>query len=262
MPGLEAGQPPVLVVPLEGGTINQLWRVDSRVGRFVLRIDGPQARRPGVDRNREFVLHERAAGAGLAPRIIAGDASSGIMVSEFIAGRRWLEADCLDRTALRRLGERLARLHQLSAQAGLFEPRRIAESYAAAAPPLQEPLAGAVVGLLSAVAVAQARFAEDHDSRAIIHGDLNHLNLIEAGQLWLIDWEYAQVADPLLDLGCLLAYYPAAAVWSADLLAAAGLGGSEQRGRLATATFLYRAMSWLWHIARGELPPGEMPRLD
>lgn len=262
VPGLEAAQAPLRIEPLEGGTINQLWRIDSRLGHFVLRIDGPQARRPGVDRRREFMLHARAAAAGLAPAIVAGNAQSGIMVSEFIAGRRWEEADCLNRTALHRLGERLARLHQLTAQAAPFEPLRIAQAYVAAAPPLGETLAAAVAGLLRAVALAQARFAEDPARRAIIHGDLNHLNLIEAGPLWLIDWEYAQVADPLLDLGCLLAYYPGAAVQAEELLAAAGLAGRGQRGRLATATFLYQAMSWLWYIARGESPPGALPRLD
>jgi thiamine kinase-like enzyme len=262
VPGLEAGEAPLNVLALEGGTVNQLWRVESRLGHFVLRIDGPQARRPGVDRRREFVLHAKAAAAALAPPIVAGDADSGIMVSEFIEGRRWQEADFLDRATLHRLGERLAQLHQLSAPAAPFEPLQIAQAYVAAAAPVGEPLAAAAAGLLSTVAAAQARFAEDSAGRVIIHGDLNHLNLIEARQLWLIDWEYAQVADPLLDLGCVLAYYPASAAHAQELLAAAGLGGGEQRGRLATATFLYRAMSWLWHIARGEAPPGEPPQLD
>jgi thiamine kinase len=262
VPGLEAGQAPLLIEPLEGGTINQLWRVDSPLGQFVLRIDGPQARRPGVERPREFLLHAKAAAAGVAPAIVAGTAESGIMVSDFIAGRRWQEADCVERSALHRLGERLARLHQLTAQAAPFEPLRIAEAYVAAAPPLGEPLAAAVAALVRSVAIAQARFAEDSARGVIIHGDLNHLNLIEAGPLWLIDWEYAQVADPLLDLGCLLAYYPGAAVQAEELLAAAGLAGRGQQGRLATATFLYQAMSWLWHIARGESPPGALPRLD
>jgi thiamine kinase len=262
VPGLEAGQAALLIEPLEGGTVNQLWRVDSRLGHFVLRIDGPQARRPGVDRRREFLLHAKAAAAGMAPAIVAGNAESGIMVSEFIEGRRWVEADCLDRGALHRLGERLARLHQLNAQAAPFEPLRIAEAYVAAAPPLDKPLAAAAATLLRALALAQTRFAEDPARAVIIHGDLNHLNLIEAGPLWLIDWEYAQVADPLLDLGCLLAYYPGAAAQADELLAAAGLAGREQQGRLATATFLYQAMSWLWHIARGDSPPGALPRLD
>jgi thiamine kinase-like enzyme len=262
VPGLEGGELPLQVLPLEGGTVNQLWRVDTRVGRFVVRIDGPQARRPGVDRAREFLLHTQAAAARLAPAIIAGDANSGIMISEFIDGRRWEASDCLDRSALHRLGERLSRLHQLTARTAPFEPLRIAEAYVSAAPALGEELAGTVTGLVGAVAAAQQRFAEDPAGRVIIHGDLNHLNLIDAQPLWLIDWEYAQVADPLLDLGCLLAYYPGAQAHSGELLAAAGLGAHAQRGRLAAATFLYQAMSWLWHVARGEPPPGAVPQLD
>jgi thiamine kinase len=262
VPGLEGGQKPRLVAPLEGGTVNQLWRVDSGTGRFVLRIDGPQARRPGVDRGREFLLHAQAARAGVAPAIIAGDANGGIMISEYIDGRRWEASDCLDRSALHRLGERLAHLHQLTARTASFEPLRIAEAYVSVAPALDEPLAAAVAGLVSAVAAAQERFAEDAAGRVIIHGDLNHLNLIDAERLWLIDWEYAQVADPLFDLGCLLAYYPGAQAQADELLAASGLGARAQRGRLVIATFLSQALSWLWHVARGEPPPGALPRLD
>jgi thiamine kinase len=262
VPGLEGGQKPLQVLPLEGGTVNQLWRVDTPVARFVVRIDGPEARRPGVDRAREFLLHRAAAASGLAPVIVAGDAASGVMVSEFIEGRRWEASDCVDRQALRRLGERLGRLHQLGAATAPFEPLQIAEAYATAAAPLGEPLGTAVRHLVANVAAAQQRFAGDPTQRVIIHGDLNHLNLIEAERLWLIDWEYAQVADPIMDIGCLLAYYPAAAAQADELLAAAGLGARAQRGRVASATFLYQALSWLWHVARGEPPRGEPPRLD
>jgi aminoglycoside phosphotransferase (APT) family kinase protein len=249
------------VTTLEGGTVNQLWRVATGAGDFVLRIDGPQARRPGVDRKREFLLHARAAAARLAPPIVAGSPDGGIMVSHFIHGRRWQATDCADRSALRRLGEHLARVHELSAPAAPFEPLRIGQAYAAAAHVIQGPHTDAIPGLLEAIARAESRFGADPAHRVIIHGDLNHLNVIETEQPWLIDWEYAQVADPLFDLGCLLAYYPEAQAQAGELLAAAGLAGPGQRSRLAIAAFIYQALSWLWQVARDESPPGPPPTL-
>jgi aminoglycoside phosphotransferase (APT) family kinase protein len=261
VPGLEAGQRPLSVAALEGGTVNQLWRVDSPQGRFVVRIDGPQARRPGVDRAREFLLHERAAAAGLAPAIVAGDPASGVMVSHFIDGRRWVASDCSDRAALHRLGERLRQLHQLKAQVAPFDPSGIGHAYATSPAGIEVPHQAEVARLLNKISEAQVRMGDEPASRVIIHGDLNHLNVIESDKPWLIDWEYAQLADPLMDVGCLLAYYPEAEAHAGELLAATGLGGPSELSRLRVAVFIYRALSWLWFAARGERPPGKPPEL-
>ncbi|HEY2418750.1 MAG TPA: hypothetical protein VGH84_12580, partial [Steroidobacteraceae bacterium] len=57
VPGLEHGEPPLAVMRLTGGSVNQVFRIDSASGRFVLRLDGAAWRRPGVDRGREWLLH-------------------------------------------------------------------------------------------------------------------------------------------------------------------------------------------------------------
>ena len=56
---------------------------------------------------------------------------------------------------------------------------------------------------------------------AILHHDLHASNLIDSGRgLMLIDWECAAVADPLLDIACILSYHEAARAY-ASLPAAA-----------------------------------------
>ena len=73
VPGLEDGEPPLMLAPLGGGSVNEVFRVDSRLGRFVVRLNGPAWRRPGVDRGRELALHRAAAAANSARwRIAAG----------------------------------------------------------------------------------------------------------------------------------------------------------------------------------------------
>ena len=116
---------------LGGGTVNEVYRVDSAAGSFVLRLDGAAWRRPGVDRARELILHRAAAAIGIAPALVAAEPQArGLLVMEFVPGRLWDSADYDDVDALRRLGERLYALHQLPPPAiEAFDPWRVAQGY-------------------------------------------------------------------------------------------------------------------------------------
>jgi len=41
VPGLSDGEAPLMLAPLGGGSVNEVFRVDSRLGRFVVRLNGP-----------------------------------------------------------------------------------------------------------------------------------------------------------------------------------------------------------------------------
>jgi thiamine kinase len=236
-----------MLARLVGGSVNEVFRVDTQLGRFVLRLNGPAWRRPGVERERELALHRAAAAGGIAPAVVHADpAAHGLLITEFQDGRLWLEQNYTDAAALRRLGERLYALHTLPApEVTRFDPWRVAQAYLAqvrVAPPV-EPLAR-----LERCCEA---LASDHSAGCIVHGDLAQNNLLEGSRLWLLDWEYAQLSDPLMDLACVLAYYPAAEHQGAELAAAAGLGTASGEA-LALRVYIYRALSWLWGLARGE----------
>jgi thiamine kinase-like enzyme len=251
VPGVRAGVAPLRVERLLGGTVNDSWRVDTALGRFVLRIDGPTWRRPGVEREREQQLHEAAARAGLAPRLLLRADADGVQVCEYLEGRSWGERDLVQPLQLQRLGERLAQLHALEVPPGIapFDPVACAREY------LQAMSAQAVAStraeeLVADIAAAAGRVAEGTTGLAPIHGDLVHANLLDGEQLWLLDWEYAQRADPLYDVACVLAYYPLARPQAAQLLAAAGLTGSGLAQRLEAAIRVYQGLSGLWHRVR------------
>jgi thiamine kinase len=257
VPGLEAGAAPRAVLPLPDGSVNDVYRVDTRLGSFVLRVDGPAWRRPGVDREREALLHAIAAQAGLAPRIVLRRPELGVLVTEYLPGATWSPADFADAGRLAQLGECLARLHALTVPAvAPFEPLVLADAYFAAArqgarAPAAEDLAVAAQ-VRERLAAAAARVAAAHRPATLVHGDLIHSNLLQGGRLWLLDFEYAQRTDPLYDAGCVLAYYPAAQRVVGALLAAAYPGIKVDSGELAAATTVHRALGWLWHLARGE----------
>ncbi len=255
VPGLEYGAAPLRLERLAGGTVNDSWRVDTAQGRFVLRIDGPAWRRPGVDRERERQVHDAAAAAGLAPHVRRRAAGLGAQVSEFLEGRSWIAADLEQPEALERLGARLSQLHALGAPAGVapFDPGHYAREYLQRLDPAAAARSGAQA-VVDGVEAAARQVAAGGRGPAIIHGDLAPANLLEGTALWLLDWEYAQVADPLYDLGCLLAYHPELRPRARSWLAAAGLAGADAPRRLGAAIQVYEALSWLWVRARGEDP--------
>jgi aminoglycoside phosphotransferase (APT) family kinase protein len=259
VPGLEAGARPLRLERLPGGSVNQSWRVDTGQGRFVLRVDGPSWRRPGVDRAREALLHRAAASAGVAPRLITASGALGAQVCEYIEGRSWQESDLVRPEQLERLGRQLARLHAIEPAPAVasFAPEVCAQEYLrrAGAQAAAATRAQAVRDSVSAAAAQVARAGAGGSRRGcIIHGDLVCGNVLEGTQLWLIDWEYAQLADPIYDVACVLAYYPQ--VWpnAGRLMAAAGLAEPAAEQRLAPAIHVYQALTWLWQLARGDRP--------
>jgi thiamine kinase-like enzyme len=94
--------------------------------------------------------------------------------------------------------------------------------------------------------------ASESRRKALFHSDLHHSNLIERadGRLFLLDWEYAAVGDPLFDPACVLAYYPQATPHAQDLLAAAGLANRAAPAMLEHATWLYVLLAFLWDRVR------------
>ena len=254
VPGLEAGGAPRYLRRLAGGQVNDTWRVDTASGRFTLRLDGPLARRPGVDRARELRVHGLAAAAGLAPRIVRAAPGAGVLVCEFLPGRTWTDQDFRDAAALGRLGERLQLLHGLAMppRAGeRFDPCALTQGYLEQAQAAGVPLAGAdtvLPQLRAAVTAIDAAAA----TPCVVHGDLPYGNVLEDARLWLLDWEYAQLADPVYDVACIAAHLPLAVGLQRQLLSASGLGASGDARRLPAATFVYRVLTWAWHLARGE----------
>jgi thiamine kinase-like enzyme len=263
VPGLEHGAPPTALTRLAGGSVNEVFRVDTRLGAFVLRLNGAAWRRPGVDRQRELALHRAASSAGVAPPIVDADpARDGLLITRYQAGRTWSEADYEDVSALYRLGERLQLLHALPPPAvAAFDPWAIAQDYLRQIQPSRPSPAPAPKALMALQRACDALQAEAQ-TVCIAHGDLAHSNLVEGQRLWLLDWEYAQRSDALMDVACVLAYYPGARRYGVELAAATGLAIHSAADRLALAqrVYVYRALSWLWHLARGE--PASPPEGD
>jgi len=80
------------------------------------------------------------------------------------------------------------------------------------------------------------------------HGDLNAGNLIGPVPM-LVDWEYAQLADPVYDLVCLSVYYPGLRLRTEELLGTAGITDADGAARLRLYAELFNGLNTLWEQA-------------
>jgi aminoglycoside phosphotransferase (APT) family kinase protein len=251
VPGCEAGAPPEELTLLGGGPANASYRIVTRRGAFVVRVHAAQSALLGVDRGREALLHAHAARAGLAPTLIAADPGGAFLITEFVPGRVWEASDMGEPSALARLGERLRTLHGLPApEVARFDPGALLQRHVARIAAADSADGAALVPWLERAGAILGACPGSGRRACVVHNDLHHANVVCAGSgLYLIDWEYAAVTDPLFDLACLLAYYPPAVRHASLLLEASGLAAPGAARALADLTWVYVLLSYLWYRA-------------
>jgi len=250
VPGYRPGDPAIQISRLSGGSVNQSYRVSTPAGQFVLRLSPAPDAWLTADRSVERELHRRASEACIAPRIV--EANDRWLVTEYVAGRLWMEPDFGDPERLVRLATTLLRLHALPPpDCGHFDLPQVLAAYV-------DRIGAADVGdeihhlpgyLNHAVEAWRVCGAEQRPV-AILHHDLHGSNLIEnSSGLVLIDWECAAVSDPLLDVACLLSYHESARPYAALLLQNSGLGAVTSR-QLAASVWLFDLHTYLWYRER------------
>jgi thiamine kinase-like enzyme len=252
VPGCENGDAPYSQEVLGGGKVNHSFLVRTRRGRFVVRLNENVATDPGLDRERENLLHTAAAGAGLAPHIIYACTDRSCLITDYLDGRLWTPHYFTRMRDLRSLAQRLRALHAVPPPSvPRFEPLVAARRYAEAIVRADPQERARIESLLEAGTASFARSGSATRAATIVHMDLHHGNVLTADRVYFIDWEYSQVGDPLLDLACVIAYYPRAVSHSALLLNASGL---EERGAtvemLAELTSVFTLLTYLWYRAR------------
>lgn len=249
VPGGADGRAIREVVTLPSGGLNANFRVVTDRGEFVLRIadTGPRAALLGIDRQRERLLHGLAADAGLAPPVLASAVDGRWHVRPFVHGMLW-SGDAFDSPRqIQRLGSMLRRLQSIPAPAlAPFDPLvtlgRWCGLLAQRSPAETASLGAALEGARAAI----GRIDASRRAPCVVHSDLHGENILDGGQLCFIDWEYAQIADPLCEIGSLLASHPQLERHAEGLIASAGLAGRADRNEAAAWATVYRCLNALW----------------
>jgi aminoglycoside phosphotransferase (APT) family kinase protein len=252
IPGCARGEAPQRVELLHGGRkVNCNLLIDTRAGRFVLRQRIWEGPRPGADSLRELACHRTAAAAGVAPAVLDAAADGSWILMDYVEGWMWTPPRLQAPEGLRTLGACLERLHATTPAPGLatFHPVSIATGQAHAILE-RDPAAAEQVGTLVArtqqLAVDCAAFAV---TPVTTHGDLDASNLIGPVPM-LVDWEYAQLADPVYDLACLAIYYPGLRRRGGELLRVAGITDANATVRLRLHAELFDCLNSLWKQAQ------------
>jgi len=240
-----------LVDRLMDGPTNASYLVERAGERFVLRVDKPETRQLGLDRDNERVVCEAIGRAGLAPPYLHFDSSAGVCLRPYIAGRSLVRDDLAVPRTLERLAAVLRRLHRLPPVGARFDPAGAARRYSAQ---LATPQATALARRSAGLLVEIDRYGA---TPALCHNDLVAENMLEtaAGDLLLIDWEYAAIGDPYFDLAVVVRHHgldPSLTrhFFDAYLLHAPA---KEESRRFDLQCQLYDALLTLWNLRVAKL---------
>jgi thiamine kinase-like enzyme len=233
---------------------NRNYKLSLDGESYVLRIAGVGTERY-IDRAAEARNAGLAASIGLAPELLHLDPQSGLMLTRFIAGGAPLEAADLRRPGpLRDAAGLLKRLHESGlAFAGRMELFPKLDQYIVLAARRGWP-AGLDLTLLRARA-EPARVALERSAAPFVpsHVDPVAHNFVRAGDgaLYLIDWEYAALAEPLWDLAAVAIEAELGAALEEVLLAAYfGVAAPGQAGRFALHKASLNLLAAAWAVVQ------------
>ena len=234
---------------LVGGTHRRSWLVTLADGRrAALRL--PLAHSNALlDVVTEARAMDAAAAAGLAPAVIAADAESGILLTEYGSGVPWSAVDVRAANNMARLAAALRTLHALPTELPAFAAERIASRYVADLP--HDVRASRTAGRWADELLL---FAQRYDARlpptAFCHNDLAAANILDSGRLAFVDFEYAARAAPLLDLANVVVMNGLGADEQRDLLALyrGAVPTEDELAELTWVARMVRLMAWFWAV--------------
>ena len=188
-----------IIAPLHGGLSNESFVVTDGAEKYVLRF-GQDFPFHHVSRQRELMTALAASAAGFAPDVVY--AEPGIMVSRFIDGKTYTEADVRNNTdeitrLIRRFHETMST--RVSGSGFMFWVFHVIRDYARTL----EAGHSRLIKELPRYLELAAHFEAAQVPMPIVfgHHDLLPANFIHDGsRLWLIDFEYAGFGTAMFDL--------------------------------------------------------------
>ncbi|MEZ5773756.1 MAG: choline/ethanolamine kinase family protein [Hyphomicrobiaceae bacterium] len=246
---VSAGRGEVEIARL-GGLTNLVFRVDCAGRSYVLRLPG-RGTEDYIDRSVEAVAARAAARAGVSPEVIHADPASGIMLTEFVEGAVTMTPRLFRdvRGAPGRAGLAFRKLHRSGETFNFrFELFRMIDDYL-------KVLSGKDVafpaGYHDVLKEAETvRRALDQRPLPLVpcHCDPLCENFLDTGsRMWIVDWEYSGMNDPMWDLGDLSVEGGFDADQDEEMILSyfGGAPSSAERGRIV----IYKAMcDLLWTL--------------
>ena len=188
--------------PIErlGGLTNRVYRV----GNHVLRIPG-DGTAEYINRSHEAASARIAAEAGVSPAILHADPTSGVMVSEFVPHALTMSPDAFNQRlgSPARAGLALMKLH---ASGGVFPFRfelfAMIDDYLKVLSTKQVNLPHGYAQVVREAETVRTALSKNPVPLVPCHCDPLCENFLDDGsRMWIVDWEYSGINDPMWDLG-------------------------------------------------------------
>jgi len=188
--------------PIErlGGLTNRVFRT----GGMCLRIPG-KGTEEYIDRGNEAVTAREAARAGVSPEVLHADAATGLMVTRFIDGTVTMSpAHFRQRAgAPARAGRAFRELHDSGAVFPFrFDLFAMIDDYLGVLGGKDVALPPGYHDVVAEAGTVRAALAAHPAALAPCHCDPLCENFLDTGErMWIVDWEYSGMNDPMWDLG-------------------------------------------------------------
>jgi thiamine kinase-like enzyme len=236
---------------LSGGLTNHTWLVDNGDAKAVLKLDPVPRGAPYSARPREAAVQSIAAEHGLAPRVLHVDDC--VLMTEFVEGEVWQPGTFAVDDNIENLANALRRLHALPLTGRSFDAPHAAAGYLDRMNPADRDLAARCLQIIEAQALPR--------NPCVCHNDLVAANILSAGSIMFLDWEYACDNDPFFDLATIVEHHGLDDDLAMRLLDAyCGGDGRRQLAQLRAQQALYAALYWMWLAARPDTTSAELER--
>ena len=235
-----------------GGLTNTVFKVDCNGESYVLRVPG-QGTSDYIDRRVEAVAAREAARVGVSPAVVVADPVSGLMVTEHTPAAP-MSAKLFRSVpgAARRTGETLRRLHTSGAKFDFrFDLFGMIDEYVRVLADHPGQLPPGLTDMLERAEELQQALAARPLSLTACHCDLLPENILDAGsRMWLVDWEYSGMGDPMWDLGDAAVECGLSPKEEQELLAGyfAGVPKPSEHGRIVIYKVLCDLLWTLWGL--------------
>ncbi|MBA3325480.1 MAG: phosphotransferase family protein [Rhodobacteraceae bacterium] len=202
VPGFAADADGLQIDPL-GGLTNRVFRVHGPGDPVVLRLPGAGTE-AYIDREVEAQNARAAARAGVSPEVLWVDPPSGVMLTRHVAGETMTPERFRSRPgAPARAAAAFRTLHDSGERfAFRFELFAMLDDYLGVLDRLGAALPDGFRAVVAEAEAVRAALALRPAPLAPCHCDPLCENFIDTGaRMWLVDWEYSGMNDPLWDLG-------------------------------------------------------------
>ncbi|MER8509756.1 phosphotransferase family protein [Mesorhizobium sp. M0199] len=234
--------------PLErlGGLTNLVFRGKD----FCLRIPG-KGTEEYINRANEAVAAREAAKAGVSPEVLHVDAETGVLVTRFIAGAETMSPEKF-KTRLgspARAGKAFRKLHTSGAVFPFrFELFAMVDDYLQVLSSKDVALPAGYHDVVREAETVRSALAAHPLPIVACHCDPLCENFLDTGdRMWIVDWEYSGMNDPLWDLGDLSVEGQFDAAQDEEMMLA--YFGGEPRPAERARIVIYKAMcDLLWTL--------------